>query len=318
LEAAVLRTAETMQLLADVNMEFGNEIVAMGLAGEQMGGEQIQSHPFASLTWQGARGQVRYSLATAQQAQTGSAIADDGTLLPHAAVRDGRLAPEHGLHQELRWTRDLDSSGSKMEVAVFNDRWTNSIVNGGGSVATADAAFGDLLVDPVAGRLRAAAPTYGGAGFLADAQRRISPNTMLSVAYALGPALEAAGPPRNAVSVSQVLASMHPHTAQVVTLAANGRVSRTGTQWRASYRFQHHNELTPVDPCDTPPENAYLSLFLRQRLHRGRVFPGGMEAVVDVRNLLAQGYYPFVTPDGSMLYFAQAGRSMQGGIAFTF
>jgi hypothetical protein len=290
----------------------------MGLAGERMGGEQIQSHPFASLTWQGAHGQIRYSLATAQQVQNGSSIADDGTLLPHAAVRDGKLAPEHGLHQELRWTRDLNSSGSKMEVAVFNDRWANSIVNGGGTVSTADMAAGNLLVDPLAGRLRAAGQTYAGAGFLAAAQTRISPSTMVSVAYALGPALEVAGPSRNAVSVSQVLASMHAHTAQMATLAASGRVLRTGTQWRASYRFQRHNELTPVDPCDTPLENAYLSMFLRQRIHRGRVFPGGMEAIVDVRNLLAQGYYPFMTRDGSLLYFAQAGRSMRAGIAFTF
>lgn len=318
LQAAVLRTAETMQLLADVNVELGNEMVAMGLAGQQMGGEQIQSHPFASLTWQGAHGQVRYSLATAQQVQTGSAIADDGTLLPRTAVRDGRLAPEHGLHQELRWSRGLDSSGSKVELAVFNDRWANSIVNGGGTVSTADAASGELLMDPVAGRLRAAGPTYAGAGFLAQAQTRISPSTMVSVAYALGPALEVAGSSGNAVSVSQVLASMHAHTAQMATVAANGRISRTGTQWRASYRLQRHNELTPVDPCDTPLESAYLSMFLRQRIHRGRVFPGGMEAVVDVRNLLAQGYYPFMTPDGSLLYFAQAGRSMQAGIAFTF
>jgi hypothetical protein len=59
-------------------------------------------------------------------------------------------------------------------------------------------------------------------------------------------------------------------------------------------------------------------MFLRQPIHRGRIFPGGIEAVVDVRNLLAQGYYPFMTPDGSMLYFAQAGRSIEGGIAFTF
>jgi len=318
LEAAVVRTAQTMQLLSDVNMELGNEIVAMGLAGQQMGGEQIQSHPFASLTWQGAHGQVRYSLTTAQQVQSGSAIADDGTLLPRAAVRNGRLAPEHGLHQELRWSRDLDSSGSKLELAVFNDRWANSIVNGGGTISTADAASGDLLMDPVAGRLRAAAQSYAGAGFLAQAQTRISPNTTVSVAYALGPALEVAGPSGSAVSVSQVLASMHAHTTQMATLAASGKVARTGTQWRASYRLQHRNELTPVDPCDTPLESAYLSMFLRQRIHRGRVFPGGMEAVVDVRNLLAQGYYPFVTPDGSLLYFAQAGRSMQAGIAFTF
>ncbi len=31
-----------------------------------------------------------------------------------------------------------------------------------------------------------------------------------------------------------------------------------------------------------------------------------MEAQVDLRNLLAEGYQPFLTSDGSRLYFAQA------------
>jgi hypothetical protein len=44
----------------------------------------------------------------------------------------------------------------------------------------------------------------------------------------------------------------------------------------------------------------------------------GVEARVDLRNLLAEGYQPFLTSDGSHLYFAQAQRCVQGGLAFTF
>jgi len=39
---------------------------------------------------------------------------------------------------------------------------------------------------------------------------------------------------------------------------------------------------------------------------------------VDVRNLLAQGYHPFVSPDGETLYLVQVPRSIQGGFAFSF
>ena len=38
----------------------------------------------------------------------------------------------------------------------------------------------------------------------------------------------------------------------------------------------------------------------------------------DVRNLLAEGYRPFLTRDGSTLYFAQDERSIQGGLSFSF
>ena len=44
----------------------------------------------------------------------------------------------------------------------------------------------------------------------------------------------------------------------------------------------------------------------------------GVEAVLDVRNLLAQGYRPYVSSDGTLLVFAQDQRSIGGGVAFTF
>jgi hypothetical protein len=38
-----------------------------------------------------------------------------------------------------------------------------------------------------------------------------------------------------------------------------------------------------------------------------------VEAQVDLRNLLAEGYQPFLTSDGSHLYFAQAQRCVAAG-----
>ncbi len=41
----------------------------------------------------------------------------------------------------------------------------------------------------------------------------------------------------------------------------------------------------------------FLNLFLRQQIPHWRFLPGGhMEAVVDLRNLLAQGYVPMIGP----------------------
>jgi hypothetical protein len=37
-----------------------------------------------------------------------------------------------------------------------------------------------------------------------------------------------------------------------------------------------------------------------------------------VRNLLAEGYRPFLSTDGSLLVFAQDQRGVSGGLAFTF
>jgi hypothetical protein len=43
-----------------------------------------------------------------------------------------------------------------------------------------------------------------------------------------------------------------------------------------------------------------------------------MDAVLDLRNLLAQGYIPVVAQDGQTVYLVQSARAIRGGLAFTF
>ena len=76
--------------------------------------------------------------------------------------------------------------------------------------------------------------------------------------------------------------------------------------------------LTPVNAFATGNADPYLSFLVRQPIRYRRMIPNGVEALVDVRNLLAEGYRPFVSSDGSTLYFAEAARCVQGGLSFTF
>jgi hypothetical protein len=67
------------------------------------------------------------------------------------------------------------------------------------------------------------------------------------------------------------------------------------------------------------PESAVtVESAVRGLTQRRTEAVSGTEALVDVRNLLAEGYRPFLTRDGSTLYFAQTERSIQGGLSFTF
>ena len=43
-----------------------------------------------------------------------------------------------------------------------------------------------------------------------------------------------------------------------------------------------------------------------------------MEVLVDLRNLLAQGYVPVMGSDGHTVYLVQSARSVRGGVAFNF
>ena len=78
--------------------------------------------------------------------------------------------------------------------------------------------------------------------------------------------------------------------------------------------------MTPVDlfNASAGQTDAFFNLFIRQPLPRMHFMPGNMEALVDLRNLLAQGYVPVVGPDGKTVYLMQSARSVRGGVAFTF
>jgi hypothetical protein len=43
-----------------------------------------------------------------------------------------------------------------------------------------------------------------------------------------------------------------------------------------------------------------------------------MDVVVEIRNLLAQGYVPVFGQDGRTVYLVQSARAVRGGLAFNF
>ena len=64
--------------------------------------------------------------------------------------------------------------------------------------------------------------------------------------------------------------------------------------------------------------DPFLNIFLRQPIPCLGFLPGKVEALVDIRNLLAQGYVPVMAGDGRTVYLVQSARAVRGGLAFTF
>jgi hypothetical protein len=95
-------------------------------------------------------------------------------------------------------------------------------------------------------------------------------------------------------------------------------VLRSGTKLRAAYRWQPRRLVTPVASYEAFSDQAFLSFYVRQPVGWGNRLPPGLEATVDVTNLLAQGYQPFLSADGQTLFLAQSPRTIQGGLSFTF
>jgi hypothetical protein len=134
--------------------------------------------------------------------------------------------------------------------------------------------------------------------------------------YASGAAIST--PDAKAEGLAEVSAGLHGQEAQSVTAALDGRVQHTGTKVHAAYRWQPRRTVTAVDPYAALSDRAYLSFYVRQAVRWGDRLPPGLEATIDVTNLLAQGYQPFLSTDGRTLYLAQSPRTLQAGLSFTF
>jgi hypothetical protein len=122
--------------------------------------------------------------------------------------------------------------------------------------------------------------------------------------------------------MAQLLAAVRAKRAQAYSISLSGTIEGTGTRWRASYRWQPEQTLTPVAAYAANAAEPYLNLHVRQAIHMGhdgrREGQSGFEALLDLRNLLAQGYQPYVLADGSLVVLAQDQRGVSGGLAFTF
>ncbi len=92
------------------------------------------------------------------------------------------------------------------------------------------------------------------------------------------------------------------------------------TRWITSYRWISGQALTPVDMFNDSAgqSDPYLNIYVRQPIPGTGFLPGHMDAVIDVRNLLAQGYVPVIGQDGRTVYLVQSARTIRGGVAFSF
>jgi hypothetical protein len=317
LQVFTLRSASTMTLGPGLEAEAGSELQAA-----RMGNTVAASHPFASVTVHHGSLRVRYAVATSPDAEESSQLDRDSSLSPLVSESGGALRFEQGIHQSIG--AEQHSGTWSTGVTYFHDQMNHPVVSGGVAVehgttmlAAADAGSGNLLYDPASQQIAVSGESYAGSGVLAFARDQLSPGTWISLRYAVGQAL-AMEENQASANLAALVDQMRPGMATMMAASIGSTSHHAGTEWRASYRWQPSSTLTQVDPYDSSSPEAYLSLHFRQPIHYRRLGSHDMQAMVDVQNLLAQGYRPFLTRDGSMLYFAQAERCVEGGLSFSF
>ncbi len=306
---SAVRSSEDMTLGPVADVEAGAEEV-MGRTSE---GTVASALPFASVAWHPSDSMtVRYRMETATQTADGAYADVD---LPRASARDGQLLLEHGLHQEIGVERRSDSGG--VSVLFYSDKVENPVLEANASFAPGGgpAALG-ALYDPQSGLMRTTGNPYSSTGVQARIDRKLPGGNLLEASYTNGKALVMPALPR--AELSQLVAAARAQRAQSYSISLSGTLDGTQTRWRASYRWQPDDSVTSVAPFAVEALAPYLNVRICQRVRPARDGAVGLEALVEVQNLLAQGYHPFLMSDGSILVFAQGQRVFRGGLAFTF
>ena len=231
---------------------------------------------------------------------------------PRVSMINYDSAVESAHHHELSLSRH--EGKSTVEVAAYYDRIANPVLTGVGEFS---ADGGDVLPDLYSGTF-----TFQGNGFATEglrlvAERELIPSLTATFDYSYGGALELAQPE---VTLADAHHWIQSKEHQAVAGKLSGVVPRSKTHWVASYRWVDGRVLTPVDMFNTSAGRAdpFLNILIRQPIPGMGFFPGHVEMLLDVRNLLAQGYVPVLGQDHHTVYLVQSAKAVRGGVAFTF
>jgi Carboxypeptidase regulatory-like domain len=241
-----------------------------------------------------------------------AAPADLSEADPRVSLVNFATRLERDRHQELSLSRRIGKNN--IQVAVFSDRVANPALIGTGDVS---AAGGFLLPDAYSGTFSYAGDTLNAHGMRVVIERKLYSDLTATLDYACGDVLDLAKPDVELQDAGQWITTQSRHA-----LAAkfSGTVPSTHTRWIASYRWVNGSALTPVDMFNASPgqSDPFLNLLVRQPIPTLGFLPAHLEALIDVRNLLAQGYVPVMGQDGQTVYLVQAARSVRGGVMITF
>ena len=216
---------------------------------------------------------------------------------------------ESAHHQEVSVSQRV--AKTNVQVAMFSDHITNPALTGLGDVT---AAGGFLLPDLTSGTFSYTGRNLDTNGVRVVLAHKFASDLTATLDYAYGGVLDLS---RTDVPLQQAQQWISTERRHALAAKLSGTVDRTHTHWIASYRWINGSALTPVDMFNSSPgqSDPYLNIFIRQPIP---AFGGRIEALIDIRNLLAQGYVPVLGQDGQTVYLVDSARSVRGGVAFTF
>ena len=313
LEAMTVRAADNMQLGNFIDLHGGSEFQAVQFMGRvnaynPFGWADIHLSPNTVVEYQYATSVPSMRLLKGFD----SAPADMTESGPRMTLVNGQSELERAHHQEISYSHRHGKVS--IQAAYFRDSISNTALTGVGEM---NGEFANILPDAYSGTFAYNGGSLDTHGLRFVVQRQLPNGMTATVDYAFGGVLDLND---NVTRMEDVRSHIDERYQHSVAGKLTGALPHSKTQWIASYKWTSGSGLTPVDLFNSGPgqTDSYLNVFIRQPVPGTNFLPAKMEALVDVRNLLAQGYHPVVGSDGQTVYLVQAARSIRGGVAFVF
>ena len=315
---ALSATSSDRIVLGDmVEMKFGSELQTI-----QFMGRVNAFRPFASVDLHLTPNTVVEYQYTSSVPNAGmpdrsgedrieSASSDLSETAPRMSITGFVPAVERAHHQEISVSQRIGKNS--MQVAFYSDSVVDPMLTGVGEVS---AESGEVLPDVYSGTFSYQGNDYAAQGMRIVLQRKLMSDLTATLDYAYGGVLDLSHPD---VQLQDAREWIRAERRQTIAAKFSGSVPKSKTRWIASYRYSGGNALTPVDEFNSSAgqSDPYFNLYVRQPIP-GNFLAGHMEILMDLRNLLAQGYVPVMGQDGHTVYLVQSARAVRGGVAFNF
>jgi len=313
LQAMALSASDKFSLGDILELRFGSELQTI-----QFLGRVTAFRPFGSADLHlSPNTVVEYRYTTSEpdsRMEKGfdSAPADLSESGPRVSMASFSSTVERAHHHELSLSHRIGDTS--VQVAMYTDRVADPALTGVGETS-ADA--GDVLPDMYSETFTYRGKELDARGMRVVLERKLASDLTATLDYGYGGVLDLS---KTDVALQDARRETYVRDRHTASAKFSGTLPGAKTRWIASYRWISGQALTPVDMFNQSAgqSDPYLNFFIRQPIPGTGFLPGHMDAVVDIRNLLAQGYVPVMGQDGRTVYLVQSARTVRGGVAFTF
>jgi hypothetical protein len=313
LQAMALSVSDGFTLGDIVELRFGSELQTIQFLGRvtafrPFGSADVHLSPNTVLEYRYATSEPNSRLEKGFD----SAPADLSESGPRVSMAGFTSTIERAHHHEVSLSQRMGNTN--LQIAMYSDRVADPALTGVGDVASDS---GEVLPDFYSGTFTYRGKDLDAQGMRVVLQRKLASDLTATLDYGYGGVLDLS---KSDIALQDARRDTYVRNRHTASAKFSGTLPGIKTHWTTSYRWISGQALTPVDMFNESAgqSDPYLNILLRQPIPGTGFLPGHMDAVIDVRNLLAQGYVPVMGQDGRTVYLVQSARSVRGGVAFTF